>query len=250
MQFRLLPTTQPDNTRTLIIGEIYGSEHLEEFTRDTHCVPQWRRASTSVPDWMDEAMAIRFLLANPNVRYNHERNDFNGHAKAYCEQVDHILDYFEKPGKPNRQLLEILESLDSDDYRLDHVPEEAIAWLDHEVREWIADQARDANPWNGDFRLDPHHIIERHIAMLDNKYAFEHPRCECKENRECCDGDVKLYRHGGDCNSILCRACYQRQLRCDDVITKKTPRVWTAGHLVYQEWIDATAYDEVQSATT
>ena len=249
-KFRLMPVTQPDNTRTIIIGEPYGNERLEDTTRDERCVPNWRRATTYLPWWVDEEMVIRLLLANPNVRYNHEHGDFHDRqsgqtSKAFCKQIEAILCYFEQPGKPNRNLLEILEAHLRDDYRLEHVPVEAIAWLDYEVREWIADSARDADPWCSEIKLDPRHIIERHIAMLDNKYAYGNPRCDCQEHRECCAGEVKLYRHGGDCNSIFCRACYQRQLYCDDVITKKTPRVWVGGHLVYQEWLDATLSEEV-----
>lgn len=184
------------------------------------------------------------------------RDDRNGRLKLPADQfsianvwghVAALAGYYTNSGNP------------SDDFRdgvtdndLQHLPYAALAWIDHEIREWAADHARSEVTWEGEVEGDIHKKAAEIIATMAKRFAHENPACAQSEhfpgrNRlatgsmECTPGETRVYAFGDHEQAPipLCLGCFHRQLDRDGEVGRNARFTLRAGFLVLDQWEEA-----------
>ena len=147
--------------------------------------------------------------------------------------------------------------LPTDDFRdgildngLEHLPYAALAWIDHEIREWAADHARSEVTWEGEVDGDIHKKAAEIIRDTRKRFEHENPACAMHEHgphREagvkgsCTPGETRLYAFGDYEESPipLCHGCFHRQLERDGDAGRRPRYFLREGFLTLDQWEEA-----------
>ena len=145
----------------------------------------------------------------------------------------------------------------TDDFRdgirdndLEHLPYAALAWIDHEIREWAADHARAEVTWEGEVDGDIHKKAAEIIRDTRKRFDHENPACAMHEHgpqREagvkasCTPGETRLYAFGDfeEAPIPLCRGCFHRQLARDGEAGRHPRYFLREGFLTLEQWEEA-----------